>query len=144
MGMFSTGTWQKSCTCPRAKAPSCSAPLELYSQKGFVCRMLTTSTITRPIAPGGAGFCFVKVPLLPVSQDKHWSSVCKEGKDGAGTAIPLAEWWSLMFAVSLICFYLLLVAAAACHYILFPYWIFCFVVKSKQMQSGILTQFSLT
>lgn len=77
--------------------------------------------LPRPIAPGCAGFCSMKVPLLPASQDKHWSSVWREGKDGAGTVTPLAEGLSLKFAVPLICFYLLFVATAAYHYILFPH-----------------------
>lgn len=38
----------------------------------------------RNLADGGAGFCSIWVPVLLASQEKHWSPVWKEGKDGAG------------------------------------------------------------
>ena len=120
---------------PGQRAPSHSAPHKLYSEKGFVHGMTTTSTLVlqslqaplRPLADGGTGFCSMRAPVLPASQDKRWSSVWEEGKDGAGTVTLLEERFSsLMFVVPLICFYLL--ATAAYQYIQFPYRIFCHVV----------------
>lgn len=100
-----------------------------YSDKGFVCEMMTTNPITStlvlqslqaPLRPL-AGF----VP--PVSQDKFWSSVWKEGKDRAGTVTLLDRFSSLMLVVPLICFYLL-VATDSYQYVQFPYQIFLLVV----------------
>lgn len=70
--------------------------------------------------------------MLPMGQDKHWTSVRKEGKDGAGTVTLLEERFSpLMFVVPLICFYRRLVATAAYQYVQFSYQVFCHVVESK-------------
>lgn len=112
--MFLTGTWQTpNCSFTGVSHPMCSQ--HLSQGKGLPPALHHTSFIPnrfcawsddykhshkllqslqalpRPIPPGSAGVCFMKVPLLPASQDNHWSSVWKEGKDGRGIVIDVCS-----------------------------------------------------